>query len=85
MWRLAESFEVFNSSLVQSVAEIFPRKNTGKLLEFSLEPPEAKVLIIMIDTQHSQAVAYFFRMLVKWQYPSLLCLNECQVCAMEDG
>jgi len=42
--RLAKSFERFNSSLMQLSAEIFPRKNICKLLDFSL--PERKVLSI---------------------------------------
>jgi len=43
-WRVAKSFEGLNNSLVQSAVEIFPCKNTCKLLDFSLNPPEAKVL-----------------------------------------
>jgi len=34
--RLAESYEGLNSSLAQPLAEIFPPKNTCKLLDFSL-------------------------------------------------
>jgi len=43
-WRLAESFEGLNSSLAQLSAEIFPRKNMCKLLDFSLRLTEDKVL-----------------------------------------
>ena len=35
---------VLNSSLAQSSTEVFPCKNTYKLLDFSLRLPEAKVL-----------------------------------------
>ena len=44
MWKLVESFEGFKSSLAQLSAETFLCKNICKLLDFSLNPPEAKVL-----------------------------------------
>ena len=44
MRRLAKSFEGLNNSLAQSSTEVFPHKNTCKLLDFSLNQLEAKVL-----------------------------------------
>jgi len=52
--RLAESFKGLNSSLAQSVAEIFPRTNTCKLLDFSLM--EAKVLKNLVSTANHQTI-----------------------------
>jgi len=46
MRRLAESFEALNSSPAESSAEIFPHKNTCKLLDFSLNLPDTKVLTL---------------------------------------
>jgi len=61
--RLPNSFEDLNSSLVQLLAEIFPRKNTSKLLDFSLSLLEWKVLIpfffnlILVAAGRSQKAA----------------------------
>ena len=43
---LPNFFEGLNSSLAQSSAEIFLCKNSWKLLDISLSPPEDKVLIV---------------------------------------
>jgi len=64
-WRLAKSFEVLKRSLAQSSAEIFLCKNMGKLLDFSLGLPEAKVLTLSLPCGFPTMISTFTRLF--WQ------------------